>query len=103
MGVQVETGYHYQQRTKPQMINLSFIQNVLPRPLRALHRGPVVVPTALALLSAEFHPMPIRRLAEQAYNLQRLSQMEAGCDFAAMEEPLAFEKAAPGFIDGYFA
>lgn len=78
MGIQAETGYHHQQRSKPQMIDLSFIRDVLSQLSRALHRGPMVVPTALALLSAEFHPRPVRRLAEQGYNVQRWSKMEAG-------------------------
>ncbi|MBV9841046.1 MAG: alpha/beta fold hydrolase [Sphingomonadaceae bacterium] len=52
--------------------------------------GPVTVPTALAHFPGEFYPMPSRRLAEQAHNVQRWSKMAAGGHFAAMEEPDAF-------------
>jgi pimeloyl-ACP methyl ester carboxylesterase len=61
-------------------------------------KGPVTVPTALAHFPGEFYPMPSRRLAEQAHNVQRWSVMKAGGHFAAMEEPEAFAEDVIAFF-----
>ncbi len=62
--------------------------------------GRVEVPTGLAHFPGEFYPMPSRRLAEQAYNVQRWSKMSAGGHFAAMEEPEAFAEDVIAFFGG---
>jgi pimeloyl-ACP methyl ester carboxylesterase len=56
----------------------------------AMAPGPVTVPTALAHFPAEFYPMPSRALAERQYAVARMTTMQAGGHFAAMEEPQAF-------------
>ncbi|HEY6868683.1 MAG TPA: alpha/beta hydrolase, partial [Novosphingobium sp.] len=65
------------------------------------HPGPVTVPTGLAHFPREFYPMPSRRLAEQAYNVQQWSQLDAGGHFAAMEQPQAFAADVIAFFDAH--
>ena len=60
--------------------------------------GRVLVPTGLAHFPAEFYPMPSRALAEQHYNVQRMTTMAAGGHFAAMEEPDAFARDVIAFF-----
>jgi len=61
--------------------------------------GPVPVPTALAHFPGEFYPMPSRALAERQYNVARMTKMEAGGHFAAMEEPRAFAQDVIEFFE----
>lgn len=65
------------------------------------HPGPVAVPCGLAHFPGEFYPMPSRRLAQQAYNVQRWSKLPAGGHFAAMEEPAAFAADVIAFFDQF--
>lgn len=66
----------------------------------AMAPGPVAVPTALAHFPGEFYPMPSRALAERQHNVVRMTQMEAGGHFAAMEEPEAFARDVIAFFEG---
>ncbi|GAC1572054.1 MAG: epoxide hydrolase [Sphingomicrobium sp.] len=52
--------------------------------------GPVPVPTGLAKFPAELYPMPSRAIAERQHNVVRWTEMTAGGNFAAMEDPDAF-------------
>lgn len=63
--------------------------------------GPVQVPTALAHFPGEFYPMPSRRLAEQAYNVQQWTKLPSGGHFAAMEEPEAFAADVIAFFGSF--
>lgn len=65
----------------------------------ALAPGPVTVPTALAHFPGEFYPMPTRALAERQHNVVRMTKMEAGGHFAAMEEPEAFARDLIAFLE----
>lgn len=52
----------------------------------------VSVPCGLAHFPREFYPMPSRELAARKYNIARMTQMDSGGHFAAMEEPQAFTR-----------
>lgn len=65
----------------------------------ALAAGPVTVPTALAHFPGEFYPMPSRALAERQYHVVRMTKMDAGGHFAAMEEPQAFARDVIAFFE----
>ncbi|WP_313807658.1 alpha/beta fold hydrolase [Sphingobium sp.] len=65
----------------------------------AMAAGFVTAPTALAHFPAEFYPMPNRALAERQYNVVRMTKMEAGGHFAAMEEPQAFARDVITFFE----
>lgn len=60
--------------------------------------GPVRIPTALAHFPGEFYPMPSRRLAEQAHNVARWTELPSGGHFAAFEEPELFAKDVIAFF-----
>lgn len=64
-------------------------------------KGPVTVPTGLALFPAEFYPYPSRRLAGRGYNVTRWTEMPSGGHFAAMEEPEAFAREVAEFFAGF--
>lgn len=61
--------------------------------------GPVTVPTALAHFPGEFYPMPSRALAERQYDVRRMTTMQGGGHFAAMEEPHAFAQDVIAFFE----
>ena len=65
----------------------------------AINHGPVTVPTGLAHFPGEFYPMPDRALAERRYNVVRMTKMDAGGHFAALEEPAAFAADVIAFFE----
>lgn len=59
----------------------------------------VEVPTGVALFPAEMISYPPKKLAEQAYDVARWTDMPAGGHFAALEESVAFS----GEVRAYFS